>query len=56
VFGSETTGLPESFVKNQPEQAMRIPMQEGLRSLNLASSVSIVVYEALRQHRLQGFI
>lgn len=56
VFGSETTGLPEHFVKSQPEQALRIPMQEGLRSLNLASSVSIVVYETLRQYRLKGLV
>jgi tRNA (cytidine/uridine-2'-O-)-methyltransferase len=49
VFGSETKGLPEAFVKANAKQALRIPMQEGLRSLNLANSVSIVAYEALRQ-------
>ena len=32
------------------EQAIRIPMKEGLRSLNLSNSVAIVVYEALRQN------
>lgn len=49
VFGSETTGLPEAFLAERWEQSLRIPMQAEARSLNLASAVSIVVYEALRQ-------
>lgn len=49
VFGSETGGLPPSLLRAQPEQAIRIPMREEARSLNLASSVAIGVYEALRQ-------
>jgi tRNA (cytidine/uridine-2'-O-)-methyltransferase len=52
VFGSETKGLPESFVQNNLQQAVRIPMVAGTRSLNLSNAVSIVLYEAIRQHQL----
>lgn len=47
VFGPETRGLPENLVKS--ETAITIPMREGQRSLNLSNSVSIVLYEAIRQ-------
>lgn len=50
LFGKETKGLPENLIFNNPEQAIKIPMRNGLRSLNLSNSVSIIVYEALRQH------
>ena len=50
LFGKETKGLPEDLIENNMEQAIRIPMKEGLRSLNLSNSVAIVVYEALRQN------
>lgn len=47
VFGPETRGLPESWLD---ERALRIPMVQGsTRSLNLATSVAIVLYEAQRQ-------
>ena len=49
VFGSETKGLPASFVKNQQAHAIRIPMVEGVRSHNLSNSVAVVMYEFLRQ-------
>jgi tRNA (cytidine/uridine-2'-O-)-methyltransferase len=49
VFGSETQGLPASWLEKHPEQSLRIPMREGARSLNLANSVAIVLYEAIRQ-------
>ena len=53
LFGPETRGLPD-FVLNSldGDQRLRIPMRETSRSLNLANTVSIAVYEALRQ---QGF-
>ena len=52
VFGCETRGLPESVLQAHPEQVLRIPMQEsGTRSLNLATSAAIVLYEAWRQVR-----
>lgn len=50
VFGPETRGLPEALVAAAGEQAVRIPMREGgTRSLNLATAVAIVLYEAARQ-------
>lgn len=57
VFGAETRGLPESYILENMEQAVRIPMREGIRSLNLSNSVAIVAYEAERQlahQNLQG--
>ncbi|HEY5585501.1 MAG TPA: tRNA (uridine(34)/cytosine(34)/5-carboxymethylaminomethyluridine(34)-2'-O)-methyltransferase TrmL [Ruminiclostridium sp.] len=53
LFGKETAGLPEELLKENKENCIRIPMREGIRSLNLSNSVAIVVYEALRQ---QNFI
>ena len=52
VFGCETKGLPESLLQRVYDRCVRIPMRPEARSLNLANSVAIVVYEALRQ---QGF-
>ena len=48
VFGPETRGLPEKYVKDM--NARTIPMKEGQRSLNLSNSVAIVAYEAIRQN------
>jgi len=47
LFGSETSGLPDNL-RNQ-FTGIRIPMQPNSRSLNLANSVAIVLFEALRQ-------
>jgi len=52
VFGKETAGLPEELLAANEETCIRIPMAPEVRSLNLANSVAIVLYEALRQ---QGF-
>lgn len=49
IFGSETSGLPDFYHKKWPNQFHTIPMKKGRRSLNLANSASIVLYEALRQ-------
>jgi tRNA (cytidine/uridine-2'-O-)-methyltransferase len=50
VFGSETKGLGGEFLKPRSHSVYRIPIFElGVRSLNLANAVSIVVYEGLRQ-------
>lgn len=51
VFGRETRGLPESLLAAERAQTLTIPMQPGARSLNLATSVGIVLYEACRQIR-----
>jgi len=50
VFGSETRGLPSNILEASPDQCLTIPMPApAARSLNLATSAGIVVYEALRQ-------
>lgn len=49
-FGKETAGLPEDLIKKYSERAIRIPMIKDLkRSLNLANSCTVILYEALRQ-------
>lgn len=50
MFGKESAGIPEEILVEHPDTAIRIPMNENIRSLNLANSVAIVLYEALRQH------
>lgn len=50
VFGPETRGLPENILNSNKETAIKIPMLEGQRSLNLSNSASIVLYEAIRQN------
>jgi tRNA (cytidine/uridine-2'-O-)-methyltransferase len=49
LFGSEGAGLPASILQSYGDRVLRIPMAPEARSLNLALSVSIVLYEALRQ-------
>ena len=50
VFGRETRGLPESLLAAHAGQTLTIPMAREARSLNLATAVGIVLYEALRQN------
>lgn len=52
MFGRESAGIPEEILVEHEETCIRIPMLTQIRSLNLSNSVSIVLYEALRQ---QGF-
>lgn len=52
MFGKETAGLPQWLREKYSAHCLRIPMREGIRSLNLSNSVAIICYEALRQ---QGF-
>ena len=49
LFGNETAGLPAELRARYEGVTARIPMRRGLRSLNLANAVAVVVYEALRQ-------
>ncbi len=51
MFGKESAGIPEEILKESPETCVRIPMVGETRSLNLANSVAIVLYEALRQNQ-----
>lgn len=48
IFGRETKGLPESLLRAHPGQCLRLPMVEGVRGLNLATSAGIALYEAWR--------
>lgn len=50
MFGKESAGIPEEMLIENQERCMRIPMWGDIRSLNLSNSVSIVLYEALRQN------
>lgn len=55
LFGPETRGLPAEILTTLPEdQVLRLPMLPDSRSLNLANTVAIVVYEAWRQMRFNG--
>ena len=50
IFGSETAGISENILNEYPENACTIPIiNKNIRSLNLATSVGIVLYEAIRQ-------
>lgn len=51
-FGKETAGLPRDLRERYYDRCIRIPMRPDARSLNLANSVAVLTYEALRQ---QGF-
>lgn len=54
MFGKETKGIPEDVLRAHEAFTVRMPMREGLRSLNLSNAVAIGVYEALRQHGFEG--
>lgn len=54
LFGKETKGLPEDVLQKYIDKTIRIPMRETLRSLNLANSVAIVVYDVYRQAGFYG--
>ncbi|MBR1883733.1 MAG: tRNA (uridine(34)/cytosine(34)/5-carboxymethylaminomethyluridine(34)-2'-O)-methyltransferase TrmL [Clostridia bacterium] len=54
VFGPETRGLPEKYILENFERALRVPMGKNLRSLNLSNTVALVAYEALRQNDFDG--
>ena len=54
IFGKESAGIPELILKKNLERTVRIPMRDGLRSLNLSNSAAIAVYEVLRQRHFEG--
>jgi tRNA (cytidine/uridine-2'-O-)-methyltransferase len=49
VFGSESSGLPETLLAGHAESQLRIPTRPEVRSLNLSNAVAVAAYEALRQ-------
>ncbi len=50
IFGCESRGLDEELLRREHDRCVRIPMNGGFRSLNLAVSAAVILYEALRQH------
>ena len=54
-FGKETKGLPEDLIREHMDSAVRLPMLDRIRSLNLSNSVAVAVYEVLRQWDFEGF-
>lgn len=50
MFGKESAGIPEEILVDNEDTCVRIPMWGDIRSLNLANSVAIVLYEGLRQN------
>lgn len=53
VFGKETKGLPKDLMQRNQERVLTIPMTGPIRSLNLATAVAIVLFEAIRQNHHQ---
>ncbi len=54
MFGKETRGLPEDLLLSHPDTCVRLPMRDGLRSLNLSNTVAVAVYEILRQGNFEN--
>lgn len=56
MFGNESRGIPEEILIEYEKTCVRIPMGDEIRSLNLANSVAIVLYEALRQNNFANLL
>lgn len=56
VFGRESRGLDPVIIDERLDRCVRIPMREGMRSLNLSNAVAIASYEALRQQQFAGLV
>ncbi|PPA72462.1 tRNA (uridine(34)/cytosine(34)/5-carboxymethylaminomethyluridine(34)-2'-O)-methyltransferase TrmL [Jeotgalibacillus proteolyticus] len=54
IFGRETSGLPSDVIEKNKDKAIRVPMNDHVRSLNLSNTAAILVYEALRQQSYPG--
>lgn len=55
LFGKETTGLPEEFMRVHEDECIRLPMNdEHVRSLNLSNTAAIMIYEVMRQQSFNG--
>ncbi len=54
VFGKETKGLDEDLLRRNSDRVLKIPLYGPIRSLNVATSVTVVLYEALRQLESRG--
>lgn len=56
VFGRESRGLDEEIITRYESSCVRIPMRDGLRSLNLSNAVAIGAFEASRQMGFPGLL
>jgi len=56
MFGKESAGIPEAILAGGAGQPVRIPMRGGVRSLNLSSSVAVILFEAMRQNGFRGMV
>ena len=56
MFGKETEGLPKELIMDNPDKALRIPMLENRRCLNLSNTVAIATYEILRKWDFEGLL
>ena len=54
IFGKESKGIPEEVLNKNSDYCIKIPMKPIGRSLNLANSVAIILYEAIRQFNFSG--
>jgi tRNA (cytidine/uridine-2'-O-)-methyltransferase len=54
IFGRESTGIPKEILKLHLENCLRLPMNDQIRSLNLANTVCVMIYEVLRQQDYHG--
>ncbi len=54
VFGPESRGIPEEYILENFDRALRVPMGKNIRSLNLSNTVALAAYEALRQNNFNG--
>ena len=54
MLGNESRGIPEEILVQHPDACIRIPMWGDIRSLNLANSAAIILYEALRQNGFEN--
>ena len=54
VFGKESTGIPKPLLEAHQDHCIRIPMDEKARCLNVSNTVSIILYEAVRQRQFEG--
>ena len=56
VFGRESDGIPHELLEGLEERCLRIPMTDNVRSLNLANTVSIMLFHALQEQGFPGLI
>jgi tRNA (cytidine/uridine-2'-O-)-methyltransferase len=54
IFGRESTGIPKEILKPHLDNCLRLPMTDKIRSLNLANTVCVLIYEVLRQQDYNG--